>query len=432
MLSSKERELAPTAALNQGLPCLDWYLMPESFSAPLIKSAIDEYRLEPGQTVLDPFSGTGTTVLTAVLHGLNGVGIEVNPFLCFAARIKTHFDYDLPALERDLEALLACAAPQLIELSLNPPLFPHHTAVKESPIAYQAVTPPDMPRLYRWMSPRVVDKVMVLKGCMQGIENQRHRDLARLALAAILRPVSNMKLTPHAFGSRVKKEDAPVYDVFSAKVRKMYADLETLAGWERSFGEAAILERDVRTVADAGHPLLPVDLAVTSPPYLNNLDYTMQTRMELFFLDFVHDMAGLRKLRKRMVVSDAKAMYKEIKDHTLVETFPSIQSVVAQLEEKHKDKNWGWNYAFMTAQHFGGMLRMLQSVQPLLKPGGRFWLVLGESSHSGVFVPVPKIVGELAQAMGYELEEMRVLRKRRSSSHKFELCESTVVLKKPA
>jgi hypothetical protein len=175
-----------------------------------------------------------------------------------------------------------------------------------------------------------------------------------------------------------------------------------------------------------------VDLAVTSPPYLNNLDYTMQTRMELFFLDFVHDMAGLRKLRKRMVISDAKAMYKEIKDHTLVETFSSIQSVVAQLEEKHKDKNWGWNYAFMTAQYFGGMLRMLQSVQPLLKSGGRFWLVLGESSHSGVFVPVPKIVGELAQTVGYELEEMRVLRKRRSSSHKFELCESTVVLRKPA
>ncbi|MGD9100657.1 MAG: DNA methyltransferase, partial [Anaerolineae bacterium] len=91
MLSLKERELAPTAALNQGLPCLDWYLMPESFSAPLIRSAIDEYKLKPGQTVLDPFSGTGTTVLTAMLHGLNGIGIEVNPFLCFAARIKTHF-----------------------------------------------------------------------------------------------------------------------------------------------------------------------------------------------------------------------------------------------------------------------------------------------------------------------------------------------------
>ena len=41
----------------------------------------------------------------------------------------------------------------------------------------------------------------------------------------------------------------------------------------------------------------------------------MQTRLELFFLDFVKDMNDLRALRKRMIVSDAKAMYKKIKDH---------------------------------------------------------------------------------------------------------------------
>jgi len=429
MLSRRERELAPTAALNEGLPCLDWYLMPESFSAPLIESAISEYKLIPGQTVLDPFSGSGITALTAKLYGLNGVGIEVNPFLCFAARVKTHFEYDLSALAQDLEMLLSCTAPRLAELSLNPPLFPPDIAIKETPAVYQVESPPDMPRLYHWMSPRVVDKVMILKSFIQTIENRRHYEFARLALAAILRPVSNMKLTPHAFGSRVKKEDAHVYDAFNAKIRKMYADLKILAGWEGPFGETAVIEQDVRTVAAMEHPLLPADLAITSPPYLNNLDYTMQTRMELFFLDFVQDMAGLRELRKRMMVSDAKAMYKDVKDHELIRSFPSIQTITSQLEEKHKDKNWGWNYAFMTAQYFGGMLRMLQSVRPLLKPGANFWLVLGESSHSGVVVPVPKIVGELAEAVGYKLEEIRVLRKRRSSSHNFELCESTVVLR---
>jgi len=423
-----------TAALNQQLPCLDWYLMPESFSAPLVESAIQEYGLETGQTVLDPFSGAGTTVVTARLRGLNAVGVEVNPFLCFATRVKTRLNYDLDDLRRDIEQVLAAAEPRLAALSLAPPLFPRNTSVRESTVSYSTMPPPDMPRLYKWMTHRVVDKVLVLKEYIQRIERSAHRDLCRLALGAILRPVSNMKLTPHAFGSRKVKEDAPVYDLFAAKVHKMFTDLQTVSRWNNELGQTRVIEADVRnlTLDNADTRLLPADLAITSPPYLNNLDYTMQTRLELFFLDFIKNMRELRSLRKRMVVSDAKAMYKDTKDHETVKGFDRVQTIVEQLRERHKDKNWGWDYAFMTAQYFGGMYRTLKRVWPLLKDGSRFLLVLGESAHSGVFVPVPAIVGELGEAVGYELEEIRVLRTRRSSSHNFTLAESMVVLRKLA
>ncbi len=54
-----------TARHNDALPALDWYLMPEAFSAPLVDAAIREYGLGPAAVVLDPFSGTGTTALLA-------------------------------------------------------------------------------------------------------------------------------------------------------------------------------------------------------------------------------------------------------------------------------------------------------------------------------------------------------------------------------
>lgn len=419
--------LAPTAVLNLERPFLDWYLMPESFSAPLVEDAIQTYQLEPGQTVLDPFSGTGTTVLTAVLKGLNGVGIEVNPFLCFAARVKSRFEYNLDELKADIQQTLEQAEPRLAHLNLNLPLFLLGTEAWEEGEAYRTRPVPQMPRLYEWMAERVVNKVLALKECINQIREPAHRDFCLLALAAILRPASNMKLSPHAFGSRQVKEDAPVYEMFLTQVRKMYDDLETVQDTPK--GITCILEGDVRLAESMSCPLVPVDLAVTSPPYLNNLDYTMQTRMELFFLDFVKSMDELRELRKKMVVCDAKAMYKDTKDHELVQAFPSVQHVVEQLKERHKNKNWGWDYAFMTAQYFGGMYRMLKSVKALLKPGARYWLVLGESAHSGVFVPVPDIIGELGESVGYQLEEIRTLRTRHSSSHTFNLRESTVVLR---
>jgi excisionase family DNA binding protein len=84
---SNIKEPAPsfstTAVLNHGLHVHDWYLMPEAYSEPLVVEAIERFGVEIGETILDPFSGTGTTVLTAVLRGINGIGLEVNPFLCF-------------------------------------------------------------------------------------------------------------------------------------------------------------------------------------------------------------------------------------------------------------------------------------------------------------------------------------------------------------
>ena len=171
------------------------------------------------------------------------------------------------------------------------------------------------------------------------------------------------------------------------------------------------------------------DLAVTSPPYLNNLDYTMQTRLELFFLDFVKNMEGLKALRKRMVTCDAKAIYRDIEDHKEVSQFESIQRIVAQLHEKLGHRKWGWDYPFMTLQYFGGLLRVLRSVRSCLKPGARFLLVVGESAHAGIKVPVPTILGELGEASDYQLEDIRVERYRRSSSHRFQLAESTVILR---
>jgi len=419
-----------TAVLNYERSFFDWYLMPESFSAPLVEEAIEEHGLKTGQIILDPFSGTGTTILAAKFQGLNGVGIEVNPFLCFAARVKTHLDYNLQSLEADINLVLKEAEPRLARLSLNLPLFSSETTVRETTPEYPLPTP-QMPRLYKWMSKRVVEKVMELKGSILLLPPGPHRDLCLLALAAILRPVSNMKLTPHAFGSRVEKKDAPVFNAFLKKIKKMFADLEQAQAWEVQFGTTDVIESDIRCSGNIDHSLLPADFVITSPPYLNNLDYTMQTRLELFFLDFVKDMNELRKLRKRMIISDAKAMYKDIKDHEMIASFPSVQSIVEQLRERLKDKNWGWDYAFMTAQYFGGMYRTLRQVRDLIKPGARLIVVVGESAHSGVFVPVPKIIGELGMAVGYELEETRILRTRRSSSHKFSLAESAVVLRKP-
>jgi DNA modification methylase len=405
--------LATTPVPDRDQPFVSWYQLPESYSLPLVHDYMARYGVGPGQTVLDPFAGAGTTLLAAKLRGVDALGLEVNPFLSWAAAIKTRFDYDLPALRADLDGLLARARRELDASLDGPPAFPA------------------MPRLARWITPAIAIKLLRLLGLIEQMERPEHRMPARLAVAAILRPCSNMKLTPHAFGSREERLDAPVYDLFAARLARMLADLEAAnAPGHPAWGRVRVLNVDARVGPPAAPPLPPADFAITSPPYLNNLDYTMQTRLELFFLGFTQSMDDLRGLRKQMMTSDAKAIYREIADREHVLHIPEVQAVVAELEARLGGRGWGWDYAFMAAQYFGGLLRVLQTVHRLLKPGGRLVLITGDSSHSGVFVPVPALTARLGEEAGFTVEDVAVLRTRRSSSHRTGLTEAAVVLRR--
>jgi SAM-dependent methyltransferase len=403
-----------TALLNRNMPVFDWYLMPESYSAPLIYDAINEFGGNGPRTVLDPFCGTGTTLLAARNVGYDALGIEVNPFLCFASRVKTRETFDHCLLEAEVEKLLEAARAALSE-----------NGSREIEGRYDL---PDMPRLERWISRRVALKVVALRACIEEHVSEANREVALLALAAILRGVSNMKLSPHAFGSREVKQDAPVLPAFEARLRKMLTDVEWLRT-QRGLGRTRVVEGDVRRMHGLDEPLLPARLAITSPPYLNNLDYTMQTRLELFFLGFVRDMEELKQIRKRMMICDAKATYKDIEDWRRVEEVRSIARVAQQIDERLGDRGWGWDYGRMTRQYFGGLLKALEAIRPMLASGAHLVMVVGESAHAGVLVPVPDLVAELGERAGYRREAVRVLRTRRSSSHRIGLQESAVVMR---
>jgi len=419
--------------LNNGLRVQDWYLIPESYSEPLIIDAIERFGIPFGETVLDPFAGAGTTLVSAVLRGINAVGLEVNPFLSFASEVKLNWNVDLTTFETSMSCILNEARSLLDAVTTEQNLFTQsvsETTLRKARTILSEQAQPEMPRLHKWISPAVVSKVLLLRYLIDSIVPIGIRRHFLLALAAILRPASNMKLMPHAFGSNTFKEDAPVYDMFALKIRKMYDDLRYVQSLSHRVGRSLVVNCDARRAEVVQSDLLPASLAITSPPYLNNLDYTMQTRLELFFLGFVKNMNDLRTLRKGMVTCDAKAMYKDVHDSEEIEGVQSIMSIAEKMREAHKGKDWGWDYAYMTTQYFGGMLRVLRSVRPLIKPHGHFVLIVGESAHSGVKVPVPDFLAELGQRAGYTIHEINVLRRRRSSSHHFELCESEVILQK--
>ena len=72
----------------------DWYRFVLSFPAHLVRDYISRFEMDPAGLVLDPFCGTGTTLVECKKRGIRSVGIESNPMASFASQVKVDWSVD--------------------------------------------------------------------------------------------------------------------------------------------------------------------------------------------------------------------------------------------------------------------------------------------------------------------------------------------------
>ncbi|NJO84611.1 MAG: site-specific DNA-methyltransferase [Blastochloris sp.] len=86
-----------------------WYRFVLSFPDHLVRTLLEQFDIRPGQTVLDPFVGTGTTLVECKKRGIASVGVDANPVTAFASRVKTNWDVDLNELRHRYTKVLSLA-----------------------------------------------------------------------------------------------------------------------------------------------------------------------------------------------------------------------------------------------------------------------------------------------------------------------------------
>ena len=173
-----------------------------------------------------------------------------------------------------------------------------------------------------------------------------------------------------------------------------------------------------------------IDFIITSPPYPNDLEYTRQTRLELYLLDFVQNMDDIQKIKRRMAKGSTKLIFKESNSEEFIDSYDSIKTISYKIFEQTKDKNWGFDYPRMVREYFGDMYLCLREFFPLMKQGSHFLLVVGDQTIKGVFIPVCDILIELANKIGYKNCRKESFRIRRSTGHNIPLPEDIIILQK--
>ncbi len=430
--TKRPRNHAANQLLREDRAAHGWYRFVLSFPPQLVRRYLETLGVEADERVLDPFCGTGTTLVECKKLGVASVGLEANPMAHFACRVKLDWRPDPAGLTAHAERVAEEAIGELEEQGIaDHPVF-------MSPPAEEATLRTLSPEqetllLKNSISPLPLHKALVLMDHLHRRRADAYHDHERLALASsLVETSSNLYFGPEV-GVGVIKTDAPVIAPWLTRVKRMASDLRELAACARVASE--VFMADARE-ASRVLPRRSVDAVITSPPYPNEKDYTRTTRLESVLLGFIRSRADLRALKKGLLRSNTRGVYKVDNDDKWVENHPEVQRLADTIEARRielgKTSGFERQYHRVTKLYFGGMARHLADLRRVLKPGARLAYVVGDqASFLRVMIRTGRILADIAQSLGYEVMDIELFRTRLATATKEQLREEVLLLRWP-
>jgi DNA modification methylase len=407
----------------------DWYRFVLSYPPHLVRDYIKDFQLDGGTTILDPFCGTGTTLIESKLNGIASIGTEANTFAHFASSVKIDWDID-PDLLCDQSRQAAKEAREVLSKQGIDDDIPYEGDIDVLQLR-QLSEEENKLILTGSVSPLPLHKTLVLLDCLKRFGNEESYRHQLLALAqTLVYTASNLRFGPEV-GVGKPKQDISVISGWLSEIEKMAQDLRNISG--KQYPSAQAQFADARRMNEI---LLPgsIDAVITSPPYPNEKDYTRITRLESVVLGFISTKADLRLLKKTLVRSNTRNVYKGDDDDLWIAKHPEIQRIADSIEKRRVElgKTSGFEklYGKVTKLYFGGMARHLESLKPALKPNAQLAYVVGDqASYLRVMIRTGQLLGEIAQALGYEVVRIDLFRTRLATATKEQLREEVVILK---
>jgi len=354
-----------------------FFKYPCKFIPHIPRWAIQKYT-KPLDLVLDPFAGSGTTLVEAVLQNRHGLGIDFDKLSQLLCRTKT----------------ANLSHKQIVYLqNIKKEIFSDKIEKTEFK--------PDIRNIDHWFSKDAISDLLYLKEKIEKIhaksKDEKVYNFLLVCFASTIRKCSYADDTsPKPYVSkRFKKNPLPVLDTFS-KILDSY--LKNMWDYnEKKLGRVSIISEDAREISTHKYDG-KVSLAITSPPYINAFDYVRSLRLENAWLGFYGD-SNIIDIKRKQVGTEiiSSEIYKKEINRTQNE---KLNSILNKIYKKNK------KLAFVVLKYFNDMEKNFVEVRRLLKTGSHYVVVVGDSKIRGIRVPTHEILIDIAKLNGYKLDNL--------------------------
>ena len=398
---------------NKQAPGLRWLKYKEGFSAELVQALLAH---TSAKTVLDPFSGSGTSALTASSLGMRGTGIELMPLGNMAARAivaaSNGLQYDEYA--RASNGLIDALSADSYDDAL---LFPHVPITEH---AFPEDTEKDLAKAREYIS---------------GIADSSLSTILTLACVSVLEEVSYtrkdgqfLRWDPQS-GRKVSRKlhKASLPRLAEALRRRLDEIAEDLPSLKQKYGGSIPEFIDGSSLTELRKmPAESFDAVVTSPPYANRYDYTRIYALELAYLGY--DDARFKELRQELLSatvenrSKRKQLAREygnspqfLKALAMTDNQEALQEALTILR-LNADSLSNRNVITLVENYFTEMALVVSELTRLLKPGGSVFMVNDNVRYHGQEIPVDLILSDFAEQSGLNCESIWTLNRGKGNS----------------
>lgn len=392
-----------------------WAPYIQGFSSAFVQSILDQYQNDYiSPVILDPFAGCGTVLVQSKLNGYKSIGTELNPLLKFIADAKVN--------SWDVDPELLFETFSYIPKDLRTPA-------------------PEFLKSENHFNTGVLKNLEVLKGGIDSIpvktkKQVKIKNIILLAFSSILIDCSNLKRTPCLGYWKDKKvaNNAP-WILIEQKIKDICNDLTIL---QKDFKENIKTESNaiLANAMEYRHED-SFDLVITSPPYMNGLDYVMNYKIEMAWLGVTKASKDAKKVKDSLVVCDnvSRGLIKSFAKSNSKYTNSWIENIKVNIAENIERRgNYRRNdMPYIVHKYFDDMYKVMNTITNSLNQNGRFILVVGDSLIADVYVPTDLILAKIGRELGLTIEKIEKARNRHSGQiRNYKLRETIVTLKKEA
>lgn len=351
--------------------------------------AINKYAKKNNMTILDPFCGSGTTLVESLLHKHNSIGIDIDPLSVLISKVKT--------TPIDIDKLL-----EIKSWVIN--------NIKNKKITERKV--PTINTLSHWFTDDAIDKLGKIRFIIDEIPNNfsKVKDIQEffyICFSSIIRRTSNAdNQSQKTYVSHTNpKIPDEVYSLFFKQLDLYISEIKDFSKMVNK-GKCEIINNSSANNLQNLLGEIKIDLVITSPPYIKAIDYIYNQMAELFWIG---DLFNIETQIKQNLLKSAYIVNKQIKKPEYKDFNPTqnkthigfLDYIISSIF--NSDKKNGHKHSYITWKYFMDIYNHFKQISSILPSKVHYIMVVGNSKVSNIEIDTANILIKIAQKYNFKI-----------------------------